>query len=836
MKNKFKLLFVDTSDELLQLLVGKLDSLSYESDCQRFEKISDIKKHIDNVPCDIIVYNNNLTECSLSDLLIHLKSNLLDISLIVVSESYDPTEAVQTIKAGVRDYAVKDNVDGIVLALVKEMEGLAKKRIAKKVQAEFKKSMDFFLNIIESSIDGIVVYNSDGKMIQVNRAVMDMIDYKREELIGKYMKSFTPAYSGNYETSAGEQIHIEVDGDAKETDQNTAVYGGDSPQKNLNRYMVRRDNKIIPIEENIGIIKDEHGREKGSVSIIRDITERKRSELKLEQANRELADINTQLETAIAHANQLAINAEIANMAKSEFLANMSHEIRTPLNGILGFVDMLLDSDLTAEQSDYLNTVKESGDLLLTIINEVLDFSKIESGQIELEEIDFDPELLCYNVCDIVRPKIGSKKINLFYKVSEDVPAIVKGDPHRFKQIIVNLIGNAVKFTDEGEIELLLDVAETHENKVKIHASVRDTGIGISKKKIGTIFDAFKQADGSTTRKYGGTGLGLTICKKIANLMEGDVWAESKKGRGSTFHVTGWLLKTEKRQVQQSIKTSPYNRKILLVEPDQINRELLHQSLTAINMRVVVTTQGSKASRILQESAEQGDPFDICAVNMQVVDGDAYELPAIISAYKIPPVKFIAFSPHIHNVAGRCRDAGFHGFLPYPVNKQKLHKMIKHLLTIEADPSNEKQSGITTQYSVTEDIKHSTNILLTEDNPVNQKLACKMLQKAGYPVVVASNGKEAVTKYTNDPDKFDLIFMDIQMPEMDGLTACKKIRSAGFIQVPIIAMTANVLQRDYDACMDAGMNDFVPKPIKREKVFEMIQKWILERNSQNNTA
>jgi two-component system sensor histidine kinase/response regulator len=686
-------------------------------------------------------------------------------------------------------------------------EGLANTILHK--TEELKATNEQLEYLIEASLDPIVITDKENIVARANNAFLELLGYSSQEVFGQPMNSYFITSLGSYESNLGEVINISQK-DMDEIINEIAELLEKGRYHNFPSYLINKEGKAVLLTSNIVLFYDKNNEQSGSFGILHDMTEQRKNEIELIKAKEA---------------------AEEANLAKSAFLANMSHEIRTPMNGVIGFTDLLLNSELNNEQIDFAQTIKRSGEALLSLINDILDFSKIEAGKTSLEDIEFDIEMLAYDVCEIIKPRVSSKNIEMLCKIDDNLPAQVKGDPHRFRQVLINLLGNAVKFTKKGEIELSLHVEKELEDRILIITKVRDTGIGIPADKAKNIFDVFQQVDGSTTRKYGGSGLGLSICKKIAAFMDGDITVESKPDIGSTFIFSAWLYKSENKKLKRLPPVSLSGKKVLISDDNQANLDILNHVLTSAGIIVTACSSGEETIKTIVESSEKNDPFDMCILDIMMPGMNGHVLAKMLRKKYSVSTPLLAFSSSIDDSAASCAKSGFNGFLPKPINKAKLFRIMEGMLFEAREQKKHKlpETRFITQHSMKENAKLSTSILVAEDNPVNQKLILKLLTKAGYPVSIAKDGKEAVNMFESEPDKYDIIIMDIQMPELNGFDSTKLLREKGFEDIPIIAMTANALKGDREKCLEAGMNDYMSKPIKREVVFEKLRKWVIEK-------
>jgi two-component system sensor histidine kinase/response regulator len=642
--------------------------------------------------------------------------------------------------------------------------------------------------LFERSLAGVVRTDSDGRILDCNDACARIFGYAaREEIIG------TPMPDRYFDPEERKAFMVRLQ------KEKTVV--------NFEHVMRRKDGSEVWVLSNANWLEDTDGTPGATESTLIDVTARKEAEEELKKAKEA---------------------AEAASRAKSEFLANMSHEIRTPMNGIIGMTELALETELTGEQREFLSMVKMSADSLLSVVNDILDYSKIEAGRMDLDCTFFN---LRENLEETIRTfgvRAGEKGLELVCDIRSDVPQAVAGDPARLRQVVVNLLGNAVKFTDRGEVILQAEVQQKHESDVELHFAVRDTGIGIPKDKQELIFGAFTQADNSATRKYGGTGLGLTISSRLVAMMGGRIWLESEPGRGSTFHFTAkfGLAQDSKKEREVAGHATLAGIPVLVVDDNPTNRRILEQTLLRWGMKPTTVSSGWTALAELRRARESGEPTPLVLLDAQMpqLDGFATATKIKQDPELITATIMMLTSGGQRGDADRCRQVGISAYLTKPVRQWELREAILRVLGLRQQRN--EGSKLITRHSLQE-ARNRLRILLADDNAINRELTVRILSKRGHIVNVVPNGKMALEAL--DTQSFDVALMDVQMPEMDGFETTAAIRRKERItgrHLPIIALTAHAMKGDRERCLAAGMDGYISKPIQAQELLEITESFV----------
>ena len=652
--------------------------------------------------------------------------------------------------------------------------------------------------ILETSFDAYVGMDSGGKITDWNAQAQTTFGWARADVIGRILSEIIipPAHRPPYQ----QNVQLLLDSDASVV-----------TNRRFEIMASCRDGHEVPVEITISVVRRDDSYD--FAAFVRDLTQSK------------------QIEQALRNAKEAA---EAANEAKSSFLATMSHEIRTPMNGIIGMTELVLDTELSIEQRDHLGLVRLSAESLLSIINDILDFSKIEAGKLELETIPFDLRESLGETMKALSFRAHQKGIELIYDVQPDLPEARLGDPGRIRQVLINLVGNAIKFTEHGEIVVTVQEISDDPNSACLHFQVKDTGVGVPLDKQQKIFEAFSQADGSMARKYGGTGLGLAICMRLVELMQGRIWLESEQGKGSTFHFTAWL-QAQDVPAPRPVPAPPAllrDMHVLIVDDNFTNRRVLEGMLTRWGMRPTLVDGGRAGLQALQIAKSTGRPFPLILLDGQMPEMDGFTLAELIC--KDPSLvggtmMMLTSAGHVGDAA-RCRELGISAYLVKPIRQAELLESICALLHGKIELT---AAPLVTQHSLRER-RHRVRVLLAEDNRVNQKLATHLLEKRGFDVVVAADGRIAVSEM--EKGYFDLILMDVQMPNMDGFDATAAIRQLQkptSYRTPIIAMTAHALKGDEERCLAAGMDAYISKPIRTNELFATIEKFLATTSAAN---
>ncbi|MBD3424581.1 MAG: PAS domain S-box protein, partial [Candidatus Latescibacteria bacterium] len=691
----------------------------------------------------------------------------------------------------------------------------------KLIERDLRDSEERFRDIVTSMADWIWETDTKGRYIYCSEKVENILGYHPQQMLGKSLTELIPNEEAKIISRKLEMI-----------------FKNREAIKNLENWNISRSGRRVCLLTNGVPVIDERGSLVGYRGVGTDITERKEAEARLKETNRKLQQLNADLKEKTRIAENMMLKAEKANRAKSDFLANMSHEIRTPMNGVVGMISLLLNTELTNEQIRYAETVQVSAESLMKLINNVLDFSKIEAGKLELEELDFDLREVMGEISEMVALKAQEKGLEFICYCDPEAPELLRGDPSRLKQILINLAGNAIKFTETGEIRVLAEAEYDSGSKITIRFSVRDTGIGISEEKVDLLFEKFSQVDASTTRKYGGSGLGLAISKQLVGAMGGLIGVKSEVGRGTEFWFSVPLEKNfQEKQGDGSIDQLT-GESVLLVDDNSSSRNMVGRFLKHWGIRYEEAEGTEECLHKLSSSMKNNQPFSAVIIDKNLNGENGVQLGHTIKSYhENSPIPLLLMDTLDKVCNNHSHDSSyFSEILMKPLQPLKLFEALQRVCRGEG-----KSTVLDSDEAVCSQLKDDhpdCMILVVEDNIINQKVALGILKKLNFKADVVENGLDAVEALKSQ--YYNIVFMDIQMPVMDGYEATRLIRDpgSGVIDgsIPIIAMTANALKGDKEKCLEAGMDDYISKPVTADMVSRVLIRWLGNTEQESQKA